>query len=92
MAIVFFCSFSAISFASDDINVINSTQHSISSSRASRAKVTEESGAVFREGVVRISEIIFWTVAALKLYPVSFSVLRMLADRARDMLVTCESG
>ncbi|KAI5284755.1 hypothetical protein KEM55_000929 [Ascosphaera atra] len=45
-----------MSFASDEIRVMNSTQHSISKSRASLVKVwPEEAG--------RISVMIFWTVA-----------------------------
>lgn len=56
-AIVFLASFSAISFASDDIKVMNSTQHSIKRSRASLANVwPDEAG--------RISVMIFCTVAA----------------------------
>jgi hypothetical protein len=55
-AIVFFASFSAISFASEEMSVMNSTQHSINRSLVSRAKDTPESFA-------RISLMIFWTVA-----------------------------
>lgn len=59
-AIVFFASFSEISFASDEIRVMNSTQHSIKRSRASLANATPADGG-------RISDTIFWTVAATKL-------------------------
>ena len=57
--------------------MMNSTQHSIRSSRASRAKVmlpSEED--LLREGVARISEMIFWTVAG-RFESVSFG-LRIL--------------
>lgn len=55
-AIVFLASFSEISFASEDISVMNSTQHSIRRSRASLPKATPADWG-------RISETIFWTVA-----------------------------
>jgi len=55
-AMVFLLSFSLISFASDEIRVINSTQHSISRSRASLPNARPEDGG-------RISVTIFWTVA-----------------------------
>lgn len=53
-AIVFFASRSAMSFASDEMSVMNSTQQSIKRSRASLAKA---------RSLGRISEMIFWTVA-----------------------------
>ena len=56
-AIVFLASFSLISLASEEIRVMNSTQHSIRRSRASLAKVCPDEGG-------RISLMIFWTVAA----------------------------
>jgi hypothetical protein len=49
-------SFSLISFASDDIKVMNSTQHSIRRSRASLPNARPELDG-------RISVTIFWTVA-----------------------------
>lgn len=49
-------SFSLISFASLDIRVMNSTQHSIRRSRASLPKAMPFAGG-------RISVTIFWTVA-----------------------------
>jgi hypothetical protein len=55
-AIVFLLSFSLISFASDDIKVMNSTQHSIRRSRASLPNARPELDG-------RISVTIFWTVA-----------------------------
>ena len=55
-AIVFFASLSEISLASEEIRVMNSTQHSIKRSRASLPKARPEDGG-------RISETIFWTVA-----------------------------
>lgn len=55
-AMVFLASFSEISFASDEMSVMNSTQHSISRSRASLANATPLEGG-------RISVTIFWTVA-----------------------------
>lgn len=57
-AMVFFASFSEISLASDETSVMNSTQHSISRSRASFAKATPLAGG-------RISVTIFWTVAVV---------------------------
>lgn len=56
VAMVFFASRSAISFASEDIRVMNSTQHSMSKSRASLVNVVPGLTA-------RISVMIFWTVA-----------------------------
>lgn len=56
-AIVFLASFSDISLASDDMRVMNSTQHSMRRSLASLAKATPPSAG-------RISPTIFWTVAA----------------------------
>ncbi len=56
VAIVFLASRSAISLASEDIRVMNSTQHSISRSRASFVKVVPGLTA-------SISVMIFWTVA-----------------------------
>lgn len=53
-AMVFLASFSAISLASEEIRVMNSTQHSINRSRASLAK---------ERSLERISCMIFWTVA-----------------------------
>lgn len=55
-AIVFLASFSEISLASDEMRVMNSTQHSISRSRASLEKARPLLGG-------RISVTIFWTVA-----------------------------
>jgi hypothetical protein len=55
-AIVFLLSFSLISFASEEMRVMNSTQHSISRSRASFPNARP-----VLEG--RISVTIFWTVA-----------------------------
>lgn len=55
-AMVFFASFSEISLASEEMRVMNSTQHSIRRSRASLAKATPADGG-------RISVTIFWTVA-----------------------------
>ena len=55
-AMVFFASFSEISFASEETKEINSTQHSISKSRASLEKATPAEGG-------NISVTIFWTVA-----------------------------
>lgn len=43
-AMVFLASFSEISLASDETRVINSTQHSISRSRASLEKATPSAG------------------------------------------------
>jgi len=57
-AIVFLLSFSLISLASDDIRVMNSTQHSIRRSRASFVKPIPGE-------LDRISPTIFWTVAVL---------------------------
>jgi hypothetical protein len=57
-AMVFLLSFSLISFASDEIRVMNSTQHSIRRSRASLPKASPEEGG-------RISVTIFWTVAGV---------------------------
>ena len=57
-AIVFLASFSEISFASEEMRVMNSTQHSMSRSRASFAKATPPWAG-------RISPTIFWTVAAM---------------------------
>jgi hypothetical protein len=45
-----------MSFASDEMSVMNSTQQSISRSRASLLKLRSDVGE-------RISEMIFWTVA-----------------------------
>ena len=56
VAIVFLASFSAISLASDEMRVMNSTQQSMRRSRASFAKVVPGLEA-------RISVMIFWTVA-----------------------------
>ena len=56
-AIVFFASFSAISLASDDMRVTNSTLQSIRRSRASLPKVRPDLSP-------RISVMIFWIVAA----------------------------
>ena len=53
---VFLASFSDISFASEDMSVMNSTQHSMRRSRASLPKAMPADGG-------RISETIFWTVA-----------------------------
>jgi hypothetical protein len=58
-AIVFLASFSEISFASDEIRVMNSTQHSISKSLASLPNARPDDGG-------RISVTIFWTVAITK--------------------------
>ncbi len=55
-AMVFLASFSEMSLASDDTRVMNSTQHSISKSRASLEKESP-----LADG--RISLTIFWTVA-----------------------------
>ena len=55
-AMVFLASFSAISFASELIRVMNSTQQSMRRSRDSFEKVTPESPA-------KISEMILLTVA-----------------------------
>ena len=55
-AIVFLASFSEISLASEEMRVMNSTQHSMRRSRASLAKMQPLEGG-------RISETIFWTVA-----------------------------
>lgn len=55
-AIVFFASFSEMSLASEEMSVINSTQHSMRTSRASLEKETPVEGG-------RISLTIFWTVA-----------------------------
>lgn len=57
-AIVFLASFSEISFASDEIRVMNSTQHPMSRSRLSLAKATPADGG-------KISVTIFWTVAVV---------------------------
>lgn len=56
-AMVFLASFSEISLASDEMRVMNSTQHSMSRSRASFEKAMPTEGG-------RISVTIFWTVAA----------------------------
>jgi hypothetical protein len=56
---VFLASFSLMSFASEEIKVMNSTQHSMSRSRASLENVCPEEGG-------RISVMIFWTVAMSK--------------------------
>lgn len=53
-AMVFLASRSAMSLASDEMRVMNSTQQSIRRSRASLAKA---------RSLGRISEMIFWTVA-----------------------------
>ena len=58
-AIVFFDSFSEISFASEDMRVMNSTQQSMRRSRASLPNAIDES----ESGEWRISVTIFWTVA-----------------------------
>jgi hypothetical protein len=55
-AIVFLLSFSEISFASEEMRVINSTQHSMRRSRASLLNAIPPLGG-------KISETIFWTVA-----------------------------
>lgn len=60
VAMVFLASRSAISLASEDMRVMNSTQQSMSRSLASRAKVMLVSPGSF---VARISVIIFCTVA-----------------------------
>lgn len=57
-AIVFLLSFSLISFASEEIKVMNSTQHSIRRSRASFPNARPEEAG-------RISVTIFWTVAII---------------------------
>jgi hypothetical protein len=57
---VFLASFSLISFASEEISVMNSTQHSMSKSRASFEKVWPELGG-------KISVMIFWTVAIVEI-------------------------
>lgn len=67
-AMVFLLSFSLISLASEEMRVINSTQHSIRRSRASLPKARPEEGG-------RISVTIFWTVAVKE--PVSISVLHV---------------
>jgi len=56
---VFLLSFSLISLASDDINVMNSTQHSMRRSRASLPKTSPDDGG-------RISVTIFCTVAMIQ--------------------------
>lgn len=53
---VFLASFSEISLASEEIRVMNSTQHSISRSLASLEKLRPVDDG-------KISETIFWTVA-----------------------------
>lgn len=55
-AMVFLASFSEISLASELMRVMNSTQHSMSTSRASLEKAMPEE-------LARISLTIFWTVA-----------------------------
>ncbi len=62
-AIVFFDSFSEISFASDEMRVMNSTQQSMRRSRASLPKAMDDS----ESGVARISVTIFWTVAVTRI-------------------------
>jgi hypothetical protein len=57
VAMVFLVSFSAISFASEDMRVMNSTLQSMRRSRASRPKVNPDFSP-------RISAMIFWIVAA----------------------------
>ena len=63
VAIVFFASRSAMSLASEEMSVMNSTQQSMRRSRASRAKVMVDSEGGEEAVVERISVIIFWTVA-----------------------------
>ena len=85
-AIVFLFSFSLISFASEEMSVMNSTQHSIRRSRASLANVRP----VVPGG--RISWTIFWTVAVetVSVDPLEerYKTRGRVSDRVQDMILT----
>lgn len=66
---VFLASFSEISLASEEMSVMNSTQHSIKRSRASFENDTPDC-----EG--NISDTIFWTVAKLWCEPSWFPFIK----------------
>lgn len=78
-AIVFLLSFSLISFASDEMSVMNSTQHSIRRSRASFPKARPEVGG-------RISVTIFWTVAKV-FVSLWFEKDWLMIPKARNCLI-----